>query len=293
MRDPDTAMPEGSAAPAPDAEGVPAPVTPRPVLAARYRRSHRDGERWLRTVAVTGGAIILLGTVSGQAVKNSDAAAWLSMLFNGVMALAALGAYLTARKWVPQLTTQEGYKVAISLVNEEYIYLGMQNPLLPEAGRLMSCYNECLQDPRHISKDDYARKIDVLSGAVLHEKKRKDSIEQAEFRLRTYGLYEAPAYADALKAMKQSFTDSIDAAQTLVALLLGDSEFQKKLDQLDGLSANIVPDMERLLEGRAGLKDPVQKAYSNLERKWNDMVALHNAVFNTHPPIGELYAVRK
>ncbi|EAQ5803184.1 hypothetical protein LC76_19365 [Salmonella enterica] len=75
MRDPDTAMPEGSAAPAPEVEGVPAPVTPRPVLAARYRCSHREGERWLRTVAVTGGAIILLGTVSGQAVKNGDAAA--------------------------------------------------------------------------------------------------------------------------------------------------------------------------------------------------------------------------
>nr|WP_261905556.1 hypothetical protein [Escherichia coli]CAH8250733.1 Uncharacterised protein [Escherichia coli] len=137
MRDPDTAMPDGSAAPAPEAECVPATVTARPVLAARYHSSHRDGERWLRTVAVTCAAIILLGTVLGQAVKKG-AAAWLSMLFNGVMALAAVRDYLTARKWVPQLTTQEGYKVAISLVNEEYIYLGMQNPLLSEAGRLMS-----------------------------------------------------------------------------------------------------------------------------------------------------------
>lgn len=293
MRDPDTVMPEGSASPAPDVDGVSVPAPPRPVIAVRYRRSHRDGERWLRTVAVTGGTIILLATVSGQAVKNGDTAAWLSMLFNGVMALAAVGAYLTARKWVPQLTTQEGYKVAISLVNEEYIYLGMQNPLLSEAGRLMSCYNECLQDPRYISKDDYARKIAALSGAVLREKKRKDSIEQAEFRLHTYGLYEDPAYADALKAMKQSFTGGIDAAGTLEALLLDDLEFQKKLDELEGLSANIVSDMERLLEDRAGQKDVIQKAYSKLERKWYDMMALQEAVFNTHPPIGELYAVRK
>jgi hypothetical protein len=51
--------------------------------------------------------------------------------------------------------------------------------------------------------------------------------------------------------------------------------------------------MGRLTEERAGLKDTVQKAYSKLERKWNDMVALQNAVFNTHPPIGELYDVRK
>lgn len=289
MRETDTAMPEGSTAPAPDAEGMPA----RPVIAPRYRRSHRDGERWLRTVAVTGGVIIVFLTVSGQAVKNGDTAAWLSMLFNAVMATAAVGAYLTARKWVPQLTTQEGYKVAISLVNEEYIYLGIQNPLLSEAGRLMSCYNECLQDPRHISKDDYARKIGALSGAVFREKKRKDSIEQAEFRLRTYGLYEDPAYADSLQAMKQSFTDSIDAARTLEALLLGDLEFQKKLDDLDGLSANIVTDMEKLSEGRAALKDAIEKAYSNLERKWNDMVILQKAVFNAHPPIGELYAVQK
>lgn len=180
MSDPDADMPDGSVVPAPDTEGVQVPGPPRPVLATRYRRSRRDGERWLRTVAVIGGAIILLGTVSGQAVKNGDAAAWLSMLFNGVMALAAVGAYLTARKWVPQLTTQEGYKVAISLVNELYIHLGRTNPLLTGAKPAISCYRGLQKTSSYTSVESYSAAIGVLINAILQEEERQGRMEDAE-----------------------------------------------------------------------------------------------------------------
>lgn len=293
MGEPDAVLSEGGAATAQDTAVVPVSVPPHPVIAARYRRSHRDGERWLRTVAVTGGTIILFATISGQAVKNGDTAAWLSMMFNGVMALAAVGAYLTARKWVPQLTTQEGYKVAIGLVNEEYIHLGIQNTLLSAAGQIMSSYNACLHDHSHISSEEYARRIALFSGAIFQEKARKDRIDQAEFRLRTYGLREDPVYAAALTSMKSRFTDSIDAARTLEAMLQADLEFSKKFENMNGLSAHFIQDMASLLEGREGMKVPTLKAMKHLERVWNEMVALQGSVFNAHAPIGELYTVRK
>lgn len=42
-------------------------------------------ERLLNAIAVSVFFALLLATVSGQVVKNSDSAAWLSMIFNGVL----------------------------------------------------------------------------------------------------------------------------------------------------------------------------------------------------------------
>lgn len=189
MTEPVTPIPDSEEGPVTFVDSGLKVKPPQPAISGRYRRSHRDGERWLWTIVVFFSAVILLTTISGQAVKNGDVAAWVSMLFNGVMATAAVGAYLTARKWVPQLTTQEGYKVAICLVNEHYIYLGIQNPLLRSTNQALSCYNEFLQIYNHTSSVDYARKIAILSRAILNEKERKDSIEQAGWTTDQNGSY--------------------------------------------------------------------------------------------------------
>ncbi|QBG11269.1 hypothetical protein DA718_29600 (plasmid) [Klebsiella huaxiensis] len=292
MTEPVTPIPDSEEGPVTFVDSALKAKPPQPAISGRYRRSHRDGERWLWTVVVFFSAVILLATISGQAVKNGDVAACVSMLFNGVMATAAVGAYLTARKWVPQLTTQEGYKVAICLVNEHYIYLGIQNPLLRSTNQALSCYNEFLQIYNHTSSADYARKIAILSRAILNEKERKDSIEQADFRLRTYGLYVSPAYSDSMNAMKDAFTHSIDAACSLEAMLQSDLILQKKLEGLDSTSVQFVSDMERLLGAREHLKVTILADGERLSQKWNEMVALQGAIFNTHPRIGELFSVR-
>lgn len=287
MSDPETAVHQGSET------SVPSPAPARPVNAEQYRRSPRDGERWLRTVAVTGGAFILFLTVSGQAVKNGDTAAWLSMLFNGVMATAAVGAYLTARKWVPQLTTQEGYKEAIILVNDHYMYLGKLNPLLTGAQPAMYCYRGLQKTSSHSSTEDYSVTIDVLINAILQEQERQDRIEQAEFRLRTYGLYDSPDYAEALAGLKSAFTGSIAAAKTLLAMLQADREMQKKLEDTDNPSMRAMEDIARILHARQRLNASTESAYVHLCRKWDDMVARQGAIFKLHPPVGELFSVRK
>ncbi|BBV79284.1 TPA: hypothetical protein R8G53_005590 [Citrobacter braakii] len=66
-------------------------------------------------------------------VKNTGSAAdWIASLANASMAVTAVLAFKVARSWLPQLTTQEGYKLAIELVNDHYIWLGMQNSVLTD-----------------------------------------------------------------------------------------------------------------------------------------------------------------
>lgn len=93
--------------------------------------------------------------------------------------------------------------------------------------------------------------------------------------------------------MKMAYTDSIAAAKTLLAMLQADFEIQKKLNEVDNLSMRIVEDLARVLHAREQLNASTESAIKDLCRKWDEMVELQNAVFTVHPPIGELYAVRK
>ncbi len=120
MTEPVTPIPDSEEGPVTFVDSALKAKPPQPAISGRYRRSHRDGERWLWTVVVFFSAVILLATISGQAVKNGDVAACVSKLFNGVMAPAAVRGYLNARERGSQITTQEGYKVCIFSVNGHY-----------------------------------------------------------------------------------------------------------------------------------------------------------------------------
>lgn len=68
--------------------------------------------------------ILLIALVSELGLTGS-AADWLATLSNSVVAIMA---FFAARRWLPQLTTQEGYKLAIRLVNKEILTLDENNP---------------------------------------------------------------------------------------------------------------------------------------------------------------------
>ena len=290
MRDTDTAMPEGNEAPAPDAEGELTPAPPRPVLAARYRRSHRDGERWLRTVAVTGGTIILLATVSGQAVKNSDAAAWLSMLFNGVMALAAIGAYLTARKWVPQLTTQEGYKLAITLINDHYIWLGIQNSVVRDVTLPLACIrHQYDQESLAGSSLTITELITSLEQAVLQHKIRRDTMAQIRFRLGTYGLHDAAEFAEHFQALDRAYMLASEAAASILEILKDTQDRQKIYPPRNsGLASD-----GYVRELYLPLVSQAEERYRVVSEQFQVMADTHEKIFASCPTIGQLFEVRK
>lgn len=67
-----------------------------------------------------------------QVSNTGSAAEWIAFVAIVSMAVTAVLAFKVAGSWLPQLTTQEVYKLAIELVNDHYIGLSMQNSIMPD-----------------------------------------------------------------------------------------------------------------------------------------------------------------
>lgn len=110
--------------------------------------------------------------------------------------------------------------------------------------------------------------------AILLADERKDRTELAEFRLRTWGLYESPDYAGALPAVKTACTGSTAPAKALLAMLRADLVIQKKPEERDEPSMRVEEDITRILHAREKLNASTESAFMHLCRKWDEMVAL-------------------
>ncbi|QHP82784.1 hypothetical protein EO763_23100 (plasmid) [Pectobacterium odoriferum] len=248
------------------------------------------GERRLYAIAAVGFVLILLLTLSGQAVKNSDVAAWLSMLFNAVMAFAAVGALLTARKWLPQMTTQEGYKLAITLVNEHYICLGPENSILRDVE--LPVRYICHQVDRRSMGDSTAtieQLIPALEQAIRQHTARQDAMNQVRIQLGTYGLCEADAFYDRFKTLDHAYMKASDAAAEILKRLKNTQETRKLYPSTDS------PLHSQQLARELYVKDMVEACglFEVVKAQFDLMVSTHKDMFSQHPAIGELFSVKK
>ncbi|EKS6156611.1 hypothetical protein QCB07_004837 [Salmonella enterica] len=62
--------------------------------------------------AVAAYLFVLAVVLFCQLTDTGSAADWIASVANTVMAITAIFAFIVARNWLPQLTTQEGYKLA-------------------------------------------------------------------------------------------------------------------------------------------------------------------------------------
>jgi len=224
--------------------------------------------------------------------ESGSAADWLATLFNGVVAFAAVAAFFVARSWLPQLTTQEGYKLAIELVNDHYIWLGLQNNLLRNVG-LPLAYIRHLQDGKTMSDSavSYEGVMESLEQTILDHKVRLDTIDMIRFRLATYGLYEADPVRASFQALDSAYRDACDAAGQLRLILLG---MNKTLNRVPGYKPDSgmmswEPIDEILLKHR----NDAQQTYEALSHHYSRMQKAHGELFNSKPTIGKLFRVRK
>lgn len=63
-------------------------------------------------------------SIYAKMIDKSSYTDWISAFCNVVMAGATVAAVLTARNYLAQFTAQEGYKLAIHLVNNDFPQLG-------------------------------------------------------------------------------------------------------------------------------------------------------------------------
>ncbi|MEZ6878777.1 hypothetical protein [Enterobacter sp. KBR-315C3_2022] len=253
-------------------------------------------ERLLKTIAVLVTFAILLATVSGQAVKNSDTAAWLSMIFNGVMATAAVGAFLTARKWLPQLTMQEGYREAITLVNELILPLEDWESMYGCLMRLDQTSNTLHQggQPR------YNRQLEFSQLETAFEKlnKKTESIRLQFRRLATFGLAGSARYEKQLVELENAYRSTLKTAERLEERLREDfhlhSQYQAVREQysyINNASKRNQVQASKVTWGASA--NLVKDAWDIFDESYNRTMEIYKKLFDDRPTVAELFEVRK
>lgn len=258
--------------------------------------------RWLQVVAgylITGATsasvtclFVLAVIMFSRVTETGSAADWVASVANTVMAITAVFAFIVARNWLPQLTTQEGYKLAIQLVNDHYIWLSPQNSLLREAGLPMA-YIRHLQDGKTMegSTVSYEDIMGSLDKALLEHKNRRDMMEKIRFRLGTYGLSEAPSVRARFEALDSAYLKACDASATLRDIL---TEMKKILT----LVPSYKPDSDMIYNESVDEKlmlclNHAEQTYENLSKNYSLMIKTHSELFSAHPSIGKLFIVKK
>ncbi|SNY79799.1 hypothetical protein [Enterobacter sp. CC120223-11] len=236
---------------------------------------------------------VLLGVWIYRMSETGSAADWVSVACNIATVGIAWAAFKVARSWLPQLTTQEGYKEAIRLVNEQYIELGPESYLAGHAEKAMQAFRAVNEEdhPDRISACTTA--LDELLIALEAGYALQREIKEARFRLSTYGLTVAGRYEPDLTRMSCAFDDALDSSQWLLKLLSDDLRlrYEAKMPPLryNSLNWSAIKLALRKTETAEGM----EKQYQALMEHLSTMADNHTALFSHHPPVGRLFILKK
>ncbi|EOE7356146.1 TPA: hypothetical protein ACKFMW_004298 [Enterobacter hormaechei] len=227
-----------------------------------------------------------------QVAETGSAADWVASIANAVMAITAVLAFIVARSWLPQLTTQEGYKLAIELVNDHYIWLGMQNSVLTDVTLPVRYIQhqvdrESLTGSPEVSADEL---IKALEQAVLLHKTRRDKMAQIGLRLDTYGLRVTPAYADRFLALDRAYMHASDAAASILETLKKTYELSKIHPSTD---STLYVKGELTRELYVPLFNEALGRFRVVNEQFQQMIKIHDAIFSSRPSIGKLFKVKR
>ena len=249
-------------------------------------------ERTLHAVAVVAIVILILIILSGQIVKGSGPAEWLSALLNLVMAVAAVMAFFTARSWLPQLTTQEGYKLAIRLVNELFITLGDRNEL---STRVWSVHQHAELAFEEIKGEAAAKKL-TDSIAKLEEQlgmnlKNRTEIERVLFQIETYGLQVGDEKKEAMQDMLLAHKETISLGQSLRDSIK--DYVTKLLNELPFAADAKREQQSKIKNDDCRMVLYLQSQCESVQKKWKQMKDAQAAFIGDDHRIGKLFIVRK
>ncbi|RJL48700.1 hypothetical protein D5078_02615 [Pectobacterium carotovorum] len=259
--------------------------------------------RWLQVIAgylITGAAsagvaclFVLAVVLFSQVAETGSAADWIASIANAAMAVTAVLAFNAARSWLPQLKMQEGYKEAISLVNEQYIQLGSDNPLIQPVEAVIQTFR--VQNTNNATAT-LAAYIDALNdlGVYLHGADATlQEIRQTQFRLNTYGLTVHRHYASSVALMITAFEHALQSAWWLCELLTKDASLRHKAHTSSLRYNSLNWPALSLAVKKAETAANIEAQYQNVKQYLDAMVAAHDAVFSQHPSVGHLFHYKK
>lgn len=186
-----------------------------------YKESRIDC--WLRTIFVLLLVLLLLLIIFNGTAKTSDVSNWIIAFANIAMAAAAIGAWRAARKFLSEFFAQEGYRLAIALINENVIHLGIDNEFTMRSQKAIVVCQE-LNGEAHTdsNRDRFRQAIDQLSTLHNHHRTWLGNIRSLSFKMETYGIYPAEGKNAALSEMMLALDSMVLQGGKLISLLRKD-----------------------------------------------------------------------
>lgn len=248
-----------------------------------HKESRTD--RWLRTVFVLFLVALILLIVFNKTAKTSDVSNWIIAFANIAMAAAAVGAWRAARKFLSEFFAQEGYRLAIALINENVIHLGIDNEFTMRTQEaIVVCrqlHGTSHSDSHH---DRFRYALNQLT--TLHNNHRTwlGNIRSLSFRMETYGIYAAEGKKAALSEMIIALDSMVLQGENLLSLLRKD--FGVYDQKIKARSDFYMPFRSKHLT-------EMEETFQRINGEWNLMVSSRNKLLSEGKHARTLFVVRE
>jgi hypothetical protein len=242
-------------------------------------------DRWLRTGFVLFLIVLLMLIIINGTAKTSDVSNWIIAFANIVMAAAAVMAWRAARKFLAEFFAQEGYRLAIALINENVIHLGIDNKFTVYVQQVIVI---CQRLHNEIHTDNnYAQFKYALSQLETLQKQHStwlSNIRSLSFRMETYGIYAAEGKKAALTDMVSALHKMIRQGDGLLALLREDfGAYDQKIKKRENLYMHF----------RSKHLSEMKEIQSQINLEWNQMLLSRTALLSGGKHARTLFMVRE
>lgn len=248
------------------------------------KNSESSTDRWLRTGLVVFLAILLLAIIFTGTGKSSDVSNWVIAGANIAMAAAAVKAWRAAQKFLGEFFAQEGYRLAIALINDNVIHLGIDNEFTVLANKAIAVCTE-LNGDRHTTANNIRYKTAVTQLETLQTRHVTilENMRSLSFRMETYGIHAAEAKKEPLIAMVIALDEMNRLGAELLDHLRSDAGAYNFVVCSHNLSqqfnSNCLPLMTTLME--------------SINREWNQMVDNRTQLLSGGKHARTLFVVRE
>lgn len=256
--------------------------------------------KWLQVMAgylitgVTSAGVVCLFVLTVvlfcQVAETGSAADWVASVANIMMAITAALAFIVARNWLPQLTTQEGYKLAIRLVNEYVLPLDKTNPFRKNMHDTVAEFLTLGHRERRINGE---KTLTRLWSEYEHIESLVSTVKKLLKQMETYGVKPAPDRKPAFEAMVKALNTCAGLVKTqwlLLSVLYHGGPSSEKINDL------VLADTYGLItrwDNGESWEDLNSEMLQELDKAWTSVTENQQAFLGTDSQIGKLFKVKK
>lgn len=234
-------------------------------------------------------------SIYNNAIDKSSYTDWISAFCNVIMAGATVSAVITARNYLAQFTAQEGYKIAISLVNDELLKIKDISSLLASYDELHKVIDANIHFvPRRNHLGLLKPYISNLQNKKISFDKSVNEIKLKIKKLHTYGLEISKSkrtFFDSIifsydEILKET-NDLIDKAQNIARLIEEQYEENKRTNyDYDNKGDGTYFTLSRF-------ESFIPHALEKINDEWKELTDSYESFFSYDIAITDIFKVKK